>query len=55
MDAIGEALNRGPPEPHGFELLYESERTRVTRMFLPGGSVVRKEAFGAGSGEAAAA
>jgi hypothetical protein len=30
-------------------LLHESERTRVTRLFLPGRTVVRKEPLGPGA------
>jgi hypothetical protein len=32
--------------PFGVEVLHESERTRVTRLFLPGGTVVCKEPLG---------
>jgi signal transduction histidine kinase len=33
----------------GAELLHESERTRVTRVFLPGRTVIRKEPLGPGA------
>ena len=32
--------------PGGVEVLHESERTRVTRLFLPGRTVIRKEPLG---------
>jgi hypothetical protein len=32
--------------PVGAEVLHESERTRVTRLFFPGRTVVRKEPLG---------
>ena len=31
------------------EVVHESERTRVTRLFLPGGAVIRKEPLGPGA------
>jgi diguanylate cyclase (GGDEF)-like protein len=40
-----ETVARRDP-PIRVETLHESERTRVTRLFLPDGSVVRKEVFG---------
>jgi signal transduction histidine kinase len=39
------ALNRDPPART--EVLHASERTRVTRLFLPGRAVIRKEPLGA--------
>src|SRR5882757_2177246 len=36
-----------PNPPVGVEVLHESERTRVTRLFLAGGTVIRKEPLGA--------
>ena len=35
-----------PDPPVGAEVLHESERTRVTRLLLPGGTVIRKEPLG---------
>ena len=37
------------PGPDSFlrtEIVYSSERTRVSRLFLPGGTVIRKEPLG---------
>ncbi|MDT7753095.1 MAG: hypothetical protein QOD96_6757, partial [Pseudonocardiales bacterium] len=36
-----------PDPPVGVEVLRESQRTRVTRLFLPGGTVIRKQPLGA--------
>jgi hypothetical protein len=36
----------GPDPPVRAEIVHQSERTRVTRLFLPGGTVVRKEPLG---------
>jgi serine/threonine protein kinase len=36
----------GPDPPVRAEIVHRSERTRVTRLFLPGGTVVRKEPLG---------
>ena len=36
----------GPDPPVGAEVVHESGRTRVTRLFLPGGTVIRKEPLG---------
>jgi hypothetical protein len=36
----------GRDPPVRAEVLHESERTRVTRLFLPGGTVIRKEPLG---------
>ena len=38
-------LDRGPPART--EVLHTSERTRVTRLFLTGRTVIRKEPLGA--------
>ena len=43
--ATSEPLDRDPPAPT--EVLHASERTRVTRLFLPGRTVIRKEPLGA--------
>jgi predicted ATPase/signal transduction histidine kinase len=43
--AQGEVLP-GRDSPVGAEVLHESERTRVTRVFLPGRTIVRKEPLG---------
>ena len=32
-----------PDQPVRAEVVHESDRTRVTRVFLPGGTVIRKE------------
>ena len=36
----------GPDPPVRAELVHQSERTRVTRLLLPGGTVIRKEPLG---------
>ena len=36
-----------PDPPVRAEMLHESEGTRVTRLFLPGGTVIRKQPLGA--------
>ncbi|MDT7624260.1 MAG: hypothetical protein QOF99_5161, partial [Pseudonocardiales bacterium] len=36
-----------PDPPVGAEVVHESDRTRVTRLFVPGGSVISKEPLGA--------
>ncbi|MDT7662804.1 MAG: hypothetical protein QOD04_2360, partial [Pseudonocardiales bacterium] len=36
-----------PDAPLGVEMVHESHRTRVTRLFLPGGTVIRKQPIGA--------
>ena len=36
----------GPGPPVGAEILHESVRTRVTRLFFPGHTVIRKEPLG---------
>src|SRR5688572_16930664 len=47
MRANSELPTRGPSVvPSRVQLLHSSERTRVTRWFLPDGSVVRKEPLG---------
>ena len=43
--ATSEPLDRDPPAPT--EVLHASERTRVTRLFLSGRTVIRKEPLGA--------
>src|SRR5215469_7860706 len=35
----------GPDPPVRAEIVHQSERTRVTRLFLPGGTAIRKEAL----------
>ena len=45
MGIGGPALERDPPART--EVLIASERTRVTRVFLPGRTVIRKEPLGA--------
>ena len=44
MDAVGHASNWRLPER--VDVLYDSERTRVTRLWMPGGPVIRKERLG---------
>jgi serine/threonine protein kinase len=39
----------GGDQPVRAELVHESERTRITRLFLPGGTVIRKEPLGPGA------
>jgi hypothetical protein len=46
MGAGGVQPGRDPPAPAEV-LLHECARTRVTRLFLPGRTVVRKEPLGA--------
>ena len=41
----GGVLPRGDP-PIPAEVVHESARTRVSRLFLPGGTVIRKEPLG---------
>ena len=41
----GDSLTR----PVRTQVLHESERTRVTRLFVPGGSMIRKELRGLGA------
>jgi hypothetical protein len=36
----------GPDPPVRAEIVHQSDRTRVTRLFLPGGTVIRKEPLG---------
>jgi predicted ATPase/signal transduction histidine kinase len=36
----------GPDEPAPAEIVHESGRTRITRLLLPGGTVIRKEPLG---------
>ena len=44
---MGPVLPGRDPPVRAEMLLHESERTRVARLFLEGGTVVRKELFGA--------
>ena len=44
MGAGGVLPDRDPPARA--EMLHESERTRVTRLFFPGRTVIRKEPLG---------
>ena len=44
MEAGGMLPGRDPPVR--VEVVHESERTRVTRLFLPGRTVIRKEPLG---------
>ena len=44
MVAGGALPGRNPPDRA--EVVHESTRTRVTRLFLPGGTVIRKEPLG---------
>jgi hypothetical protein len=53
MGAGGVLPDRDPPIRA--EILHESERTCVTRLFLPGRTVIRKEPLGGGRAAAAAA
>ena len=36
----------GPGSAHSFEVVHESERARVTRLFVPGRTVIRKQPLG---------
>jgi len=47
MGSGGMLPARDPPARAGSEIVHESERTRVTRLFLPGRAVLRKEPLGA--------
>jgi AAA ATPase domain/Protein kinase domain len=47
MGAGGVLPGRDPPARA--EIVHESERTRVTRLFLPAGTVIRKEPLGPGA------
>src|ERR1700734_2420681 len=44
MEAGG--VRPGPEPLVQAEVVHSSERTRVTRLFLPGGTVIRKEPLG---------
>ncbi|OHV35275.1 MULTISPECIES: diguanylate cyclase [Pseudofrankia] len=46
MGAQRATSGRDPPEVERVELLHASERTRVTRLVFPTGSVIRKEPLG---------
>ena len=45
----------GPDPPSRAEIVHYSERTRVTRLFLPGRTVIRKEPLGPDADRRAAA
>src|ERR1700756_4707393 len=42
----GDGVPRGAAEPAPAEIVHESGRTRITRLVLPGGTVIRKEPLG---------
>src|ERR1700760_4795379 len=46
MEASGSGMRLGPDPFLRAEIVHCSERTRVTRLFLPGRTVVRKEPLG---------
>ena len=46
MEASGGGVRPGPDPFLGAEIVHSSERTRVTRLFLPGRTVIRKEPLG---------
>src|ERR1700751_4816849 len=46
MGSGGMLPARDPPPGAEIEMVHESERTRVTRLFLPGRTVIRKEPLG---------
>ena len=46
MGSGGMLPARDPPAGAEIEMVHESERTRVTRLFLPGRTVIRKEPLG---------
>ena len=43
MEASGSGVRPGPDPFLRAEIVHSSERTRITRLFLPGGTVIRKE------------
>ena len=47
MEAGGDGVRPGPDPLPRAELVHSSERTRITRLFLPGHTVIRKEPLGA--------
>ncbi len=51
----GTAALPGPAEPVRTEIVHESERTRVTRLVLADGTVIRKEPLGPDAAGPAAA
>src|ERR1700754_4571806 len=46
MEASGSGMRLGPDPFLRAEIVHCSERTRVTRLFLPGRTVIRKEPLG---------
>ena len=46
MEASGSGVRPGPDPVLRAEIVHSSERTRVTRLFLPGRTVIRKEPLG---------
>ena len=47
MEASGSGVRPGPDPLLRAEIVHSSERTRITRLFLPGRTVIRKEPLGA--------
>ena len=47
MEASASGVRSGPDPVPQAEIVHSSERTRVTRLFLPGRTVIRKEPLGA--------
>src|ERR1700759_4158422 len=46
MGSGGRRPARDPPAGAEIEIVHESDRTHVTRLFLPGRTVIRKEPLG---------
>ena len=46
MEASGTGARPGPDPFLRAEIVHSSERTRITRLFLPGRTVIRKEPLG---------
>ncbi len=46
MEASGGGVRPGPDPFVRAEIVHSSERTRITRLFLPGRTVIRKEPLG---------
>ncbi len=46
MGASGGGVRLGPDPFLRAEIVHSSERTRITRLFLPGRTVIRKEPLG---------
>src|ERR1700754_975679 len=46
MEASGSGMRLGPDPFLRAEIVHASERTRITRLFLPGRTVIRKEPLG---------